>query len=162
MFAGQKFMSWQYSLFAESRKNAVTFTKKNYAILLGDSLIRSLTETSFSSADFMALTSLNGKKWFNQLYMRQCCTGFEGFNYRNFFQQLRHFSQILQIGCITNTYISALVNKHSVHSGGVSRAQLFQLLGEMLNYYNRKLFSSQHFGFRSFGKLTFGLNTLMI
>ena len=39
--------------------------------------------------------------------------------------------------------------------------QLFQPLGEMLSYYNGNWFSSHHFGFRSSGKLKFGLNTHM-
>ena len=41
-------------------------------------------------------------------------------------------------------------------------SQLFQPLGEMLSYYNENWFSSHHFGFRSSGKLKFGLNTHMI
>ena len=40
-------------------------------------------------------------------------------------------------------------------------SQPFQALGEMWSYYNGKWFLSHHFGFRSSGKLKFGLNTHM-
>ena len=42
-----------------------------------------------------------------------------------------------------------------------TRSQLFQSLGELWRFYDGKWFSSHRFGFKSSGKLKFGLNTHM-
>ena len=44
---------------------------------------------------------------------------------------------------------------------GLFSAEPFQLLGEMISYYNEKGFSSHHFEFRSYRKLEFCMTSRM-